>query len=346
MKRSFSENTRQNRAQRERDDAGYIPSLGEVRFEDVESHARVQAHDAALELIKVLKRKSVHDPNRPLQVATAESLTAGLIFSTLVDVPFGGDHKYGCFSVYGTDAKRVFLGVCAPDVYTPMCAAQMALGVLRNSNASVAIAVSGNAMPRQGTGASDDELRRLGEVFISVAGYATQADPPHPPAIFVQTRVYNFCEPQYGGSDLANIWLSVVRQETRAAQFLDAVQGGAAFRHSQAPRVTDGFNEFLLTSHISSFIQFQTVRQACADAAEFVDAHDVIRPSFIQKIDSNEERIQTMYYASGQSGVNNIVLGQNRAAALSQLPIFDMTYNIDHDREQEGATRLLEPQRQ
>jgi hypothetical protein len=31
------------------------------------------------------------------QVATAESLTAGLIMSTLVDIPWAGYLKYGCF---------------------------------------------------------------------------------------------------------------------------------------------------------------------------------------------------------------------------------------------------------
>ena len=70
-----------------------------------------------------------------LSLATAESLTGGLIFSTLVDMPLGGSTKYGCFSVYDTDAKRIFLGVTAPDVYTHRCATEMAVGVLKNSNA-------------------------------------------------------------------------------------------------------------------------------------------------------------------------------------------------------------------
>lgn len=100
-----------------------------------------------------------------LQLATAESLTAGLIMSTLVDVPRYGAFKYGCCGVYDTDAKRVFLGVSINDVYTPMCAKQMAIGLLKNSNATIAIAVSGNAM------AVLNQKDRIGEVFIGIAGY-------------------------------------------------------------------------------------------------------------------------------------------------------------------------------
>ena len=35
-----------------------------------------------------------------LQVATSESLTAGLIMSSLVNIPIAGWAKYGCFGVY------------------------------------------------------------------------------------------------------------------------------------------------------------------------------------------------------------------------------------------------------
>lgn len=341
--RSFSDTTSAVRARREREDAGYVPTMSEVRFEDIETRARAGAHEAALKLIDALKRKSVFDPKHPLQVATAESLTAGLIFSTLVDVPFGGAHKYGCFSVYDTDAKRVFLGVTALDVYTLECAAQMAVGVLRNSNASLAIAVSGNAMPNQGTRTTANELQRLGEVFISVAGYVPQRDPPHHPAIFVRTRVYNFCEAQYGGAGLANVWMRVVHEESELAHYLDATPEGAAFREANVPRLTDGFNEFLLTSHIASFIRHQTVRQACDDASEFLNAYNPIVPDFIQKIDSNPGAIQHMQAASGGSGVNNVALGQARAEALSTLPIVHVQNNGTHGRQHTGGTRLFTP---
>ena len=48
------------------------------------------------------------DGDKFLQIATSESLTAGSIMSILVDIPWGGFLKYGCFGVYDTDAKTRF----------------------------------------------------------------------------------------------------------------------------------------------------------------------------------------------------------------------------------------------
>ena len=101
-----------------------------LRFEDRVELAKATSHELAAALLHKLAARN-------LQVAIAESLTGGGIFSTLVDVPFAGACKYGCFGVYDTDAKRVFLGVTEPDVYTLNCASQMAIGILRNSNATL-----------------------------------------------------------------------------------------------------------------------------------------------------------------------------------------------------------------
>jgi nicotinamide mononucleotide (NMN) deamidase PncC len=125
------------------------------------------------ELLKLINSKAVwankkdnpDDLDRYLQIATSESLTCGLIMATLVDIPWGGFMKYGGFGVYDTDAKRVFNNVKVDDVYTHKCAAEMAIGVLKNSNATIAIAVTGNAMPL------NEHVDMLGEVFISIAGY-------------------------------------------------------------------------------------------------------------------------------------------------------------------------------
>lgn len=100
-----------------------------------------------------------------LRISTIESLTAGLIMSSLVNVAFGGEFKYGGFSVYNTDAKRVFAGVNVLELYSHKCAKEMAVGLLKNSNSNFAIAVSGNAMPYP------EELERLGEVFFGIAAY-------------------------------------------------------------------------------------------------------------------------------------------------------------------------------
>jgi len=117
-----------------------------------------------------------------LQIATSESLTCGLIMSTLVDIPYLGYIKYGGFGVYDTDAKRVFNNVSVDNVYTHKCAYQMAVGVLKNSNATIAIAVTGNAMPL------NEHVKMLGEVFIGIAGYNSDGN------IIYITKAINMCD--------------------------------------------------------------------------------------------------------------------------------------------------------
>lgn len=59
----------------------------------------------------------------------------------------------------------MFNKVTVENVYTNECVEQMAVGILNNSNATLAIAVSGNAMPY------NEDKHKLGEVFIGIAGY-------------------------------------------------------------------------------------------------------------------------------------------------------------------------------
>ena len=140
---------------------------------------RRMAHESAYTLLKEMNKRATRDSW--LQVATSESLTAGLIMATLVDIPWGGYLKYGCFGVYDTDAKRVFNKVSVDDVYTHRCAKEMAIGILKNSNATIAIAVTGNAMPL------NDHVDMLGEVFIGIAGYDKDGN------IIYITRSINAC---------------------------------------------------------------------------------------------------------------------------------------------------------
>lgn len=310
---------------------GVTAVLAQTRFEDVEHQARASAHNEALELIKTM-RAHWTDNTRPLQVATAESLTAGLIFSTLVDVPFGGNHKYGAFSVYDTDAKRVLLGVTEPDVYTHNCASQMALGVLANSNASLALAVTGNAMPEQRD--YDKQLSQLGEVFIGVAGYV-----PDPQTgetkILVQTKCYNFCAPGYPGATMARLWLDVVKQESTLRSTLET------HGVSDAPfkRLTDGYNEFLLTSHIASYNRNMTTAQGCKDLTEFIKEHYPVVPDFINKVEHKDPHqtkfnIGNMYDKTG--GINNTLLQDRPQVAVEML-----NPNADTDRTHKENTREL-----
>lgn len=118
------------------------------------------ARKEAYKLINIINKK-----NSDLQLITTESLTAGLMISMIIDVAPSFNSRYGGVSVYDTDAKRCLLGVSVDDVYTHDCARQMAIGALNNTTATLSISVTGNAMP------SDDELDKLGEVFVGIAGY-------------------------------------------------------------------------------------------------------------------------------------------------------------------------------
>ena len=333
----FTDDTLEERKKREASDDAYIPDLGEIRFEDVEMSARAQAHEAALELIRVLRLKSAHTP-RPLQVATAESLTAGLIFSTLVDVPFGGAYKYGSFAVYDTDAKRTFLGVTKSNLYTHECVEQMAKGVLRNSNASVAIAVSGNAMPDQGGHAKPEKLLQLGEVYIGVAGYAVNTQTGHV-EIIVQSRVYNFCDHlarKQGKMTLPDIWMETVAEENFLHKYL--TEHNLTEVLSKIPRITNGYNEFTITSQIASFIRLKTAAQACSDAAEFVMKHQLVVPDFIRKAPSEHEHPDEHFIqlerelAHQTEGEHNTYLMNGRKGA--RVPIVTRLKDAANSRKQ------------
>ena len=106
--------------------------------------------------------------------------------ATLVDIPWGGYLKYGAFGVYDTDAKRVFNKVAVDDVYTHRCAKEMAVGILKNSNATLAIAVTGNAMPL------NEHVDMLGEVFIGIASYKLKPSGDY--KIIYSTYSINACD--------------------------------------------------------------------------------------------------------------------------------------------------------
>tara|TARA_B110000208_G_scaffold67257_1_gene87079 strand:- start:191 stop:1360 length:1170 start_codon:yes stop_codon:yes gene_type:complete len=94
---------------------------------------------SALELKKELCRKG-------LNLVTIESVTSGLIGSTLTDVSGGGSYYYGGFIVYNTDAKRRWVGVKTGNLYNSTTAEQMAQGALSNSGAMVSLSITGNAL--------------------------------------------------------------------------------------------------------------------------------------------------------------------------------------------------------
>lgn len=218
--------------------------------------------------------------NKKTRVITAESLTAGLIMSTLVDIPNQGWSKYGCFGVYNTSAKEKFLGVRVrkeewsnvdPEntVYTHRCAAQMAIGALINSNnnekgtiggdtASFAISVTGQAMPWKMS------EHTLGKVHI---GFAVYVDEQFKPVDVNQCPVTNICvhvieiDAMQHNPYLARIWKTRPAEERNIEKRLG----------SDIPHWIDGFNDVGLTSIVSQIARYTTVSTALYYAKIFLE---------------------------------------------------------------------------
>jgi nicotinamide mononucleotide (NMN) deamidase PncC len=218
---------------------------------------KLQAHRAAYDLLVELNTRAEKD--KWLQVCTSESLTAGLIMSTLVNIPWGGYLKYGCFGVYDTDAKRVFNHVSVDDVYTHRCAKEMAVGILRNSNASIAIAVTGNAMPL------NDHAEMVGEVFICIAGYRTDGGKTE---IIYITKSINACidSDLDGFKSLCKTWYDTIRKNSQ-------------------------YNPRDRTALMSQEIRHYTTYVALQLCTEFIQKNNPIVPDFVwNRKKQNEEK--------------------------------------------------------
>jgi len=205
------------------------------------------AHRSAYDLLVELNSRATHQ--KWLQVCTSESLTAGMIMSTLVDIPWAGYVKYGAFGVYDTDAKRVFNKVSVDDVYTHRCAKEMAVGILRNSNATLAIAVTGNAMPL------NEHAEMLGEVFIGVAGYKT--DENGVTKIIYQTASINACDNDIVDfQNTCNDWYQTIKRNSK-------------------------FNPRDRTALVSREIRYYTTHKALNMCLDFVRNHNPEVPDFV-----------------------------------------------------------------
>lgn len=218
-----------------------IPKEGLDTLQELRQRAQKAAFDLLVELNSRATKESWHE------ICTSESLTAGLMMSTLVDIPFGGYLKYGCFGVYDTDAKRVFNSVAVDDVYTHRCAKEMAIGILKNSNATLAIAVTGNAMPL------NDHADMLSEVFIGIAGYKENK-------IIYETISINGCNETDidDFKKLCKTWHSTIVNFKK-------------------------YNPRDRTALISQYIRYHTVSKALENCLVFVKKHDPEVPDFILK---------------------------------------------------------------
>lgn len=104
-----------------------------------------------------------------LRIATAESCTGGLIAALLTEIPSASDVLDRGFVVYSNRAKSDLLGVprdliADQGAVSEAVARAMAEGAIENSNAHMAVAVTGVAGPGGGT-----KLKPIGLVHIAAA---------------------------------------------------------------------------------------------------------------------------------------------------------------------------------
>ncbi len=107
--------------------------------------------------------------SRGQTLATAESLTAGLISATLAAVPGASTVLRGGIAAYVTDVKVSVLGVDAAvvrsfGVISAECAVAMAEAARSRFQATWAVSATGVAGPDQ------QEDRAVGTVYVAVAG--------------------------------------------------------------------------------------------------------------------------------------------------------------------------------
>ncbi|HWE90347.1 MAG TPA: CinA family protein [Pseudonocardiaceae bacterium] len=120
--------------------------------------------DRAAEVIGLLRE-------REATVATAESLTAGLVCAALTSVPGASAVVRGGLVVYATDLKTKLAGVAA-DLLTehgavhPAVAAQLAVGARTACGATYGLGLTGVAGPDPQDGVSP------GRVYLALAGPA------------------------------------------------------------------------------------------------------------------------------------------------------------------------------
>lgn len=107
--------------------------------------------------------------DRDETVATAESLTGGLVCATLVDAPGASEVVRGAIVAYAADVKAQVLGVDDQQIAShgtidAEVARQMAEGIRLRLGATWGLATTGNAGPESSEG------KPVGAVFIAVAG--------------------------------------------------------------------------------------------------------------------------------------------------------------------------------
>jgi hypothetical protein len=201
------------------------------------------------------------------------------------------------FGVYDTDAKRTFISVKVDNVYTHECAKQMAIGTLNNSNATIAIAVTGNAMPLNPTHANQSSHKELGVVWIGVAGYNEKGE------IICDTKEIRACDIKLDGGSirpLCDRWIKTIENGINKTQ----------------KYYSSKYNTRNLTATVSQCIRYIVVTEALKFAEQHIVKFHV--PEFIiQRKESNLSMVDGIHneipsskyiiQSNHNSSINNIL---------------------------------------
>ncbi len=139
-----------------------LPSADSTDPELDSTHAR------ARELLHLLRESGA-------TIGTAESITGGLVSTTLTDIPGSSEVFIGAVVSYATQTKEELLGVDADllerqGAVAAEVAEQMAAGVRRLLSCHYSLATTGVAGPDPAPGGSQRAEVPAGEVYIAVAG--------------------------------------------------------------------------------------------------------------------------------------------------------------------------------
>ena len=110
---------------------------------------------------------------RQIMIATAESCTGGLIAGALTEVAGSSAFFDRGFVTYSNESKQALLGVDLNilenyGAVSAKCSQAMAQGALNNSNAQIAVSVTGIAGPGGGS-----ENKPVGLVYVGIATHET-----------------------------------------------------------------------------------------------------------------------------------------------------------------------------
>src|SRR6185312_8302250 len=118
--------------------------------------------DQAIQALNAVRREG-------FRLAVAESCTGGLIATVLSEAPGAAEHFEGGYIVYTAEQKTCALKISPTLIercgtVSAEVAMAMAEGVLKNSNADVAVAVTGVAGPE-----ADEKGNPIGRVYFGCA---------------------------------------------------------------------------------------------------------------------------------------------------------------------------------